>query len=494
MMRCPTEAELSRLYDGGMAAARGDELRLHLAECEPCRERLRSYERLEAALSGEAATAECLTAEELAELADGVADATTEARAATHAGQCEACREALEELHVTPHSVRVVDRRAARIDLRFVRAEAHPIRFLAAEPAAMATVSLVGVSAETHRRESRTIHLPVSARGELEGALEFVPGRAAVRCELEHCRAGGETRFGGTAYLRPGANAVIIGPPNTGPADNCEGFVHIVNDREYPNTLDLGAKVLATPNEYFGALLRALDKDRDLEREIDRFERTSINLFDNVRVYSPDRVYFEDDLDGYPAGTTEVPGLVNVWGGRIGIVAAADEFSFSPPNVWLSEAYPNSNRCDGIPLTPRDVPSGRLTFEAAVYVSDPAKGALVGLIHKHAVPPDLDEIYASEPALVCFRDGWVYLSRASLRPSEPLPKGFVGLARFEAKTWYTLRVDVDLAAHHLAIRINGDLIGRGLRMAMDMGPHGYDFNHFTLSGANFVLQQQAARG
>jgi hypothetical protein len=489
-MRCPADAELSRLYDGGVAAPRAEEVRAHLRECPACRECLRGFERLEAALAGRAPTVDCLTPEELAEIEDGVADAETASRAQAHAVSCEHCREALQW---RPPPVVSVGADRAATTLRLLAADGAPIRALeAAGDDCLARVTFLGINEATRLREEVALSLPLSATGEIAQPLEFAAGRAAVRCELLNCRAGGETVFEGTARLGRGANVISLGPPSSGPADNYEGFVHVVGDRGYANTVDLGAKVLATPNDYFGALLRALDRDRNLEREIDRFEKTSVNLFDSVRVYSDDRVFLDDDFDRYRAGETEVLGLESIWGGRIGLVADAAEMAWSPPNVWLSEAYPNANRADGVRITPADLPSGRLTFEAAVYVSDPAKGALVGLIHRHALPPDIEEVYASEPALICFRDNWVYVCRWGARPGQPLPPDFQGLARFQEKRWHLLKADVDLQARCLDVWLDGALIGPAVPMYDDY-LMGTDFNFFTLSGANFVLQQQSAR-
>lgn len=104
-MNCPTHEELSLFHDGELPARRVREVRRHVRDCPQCSAWVRNLQRLDAAASGRAPTPECLTAEELAELVDGVAGEELEARAQAHAASCGHCKEAWSGLMAAKASV-----------------------------------------------------------------------------------------------------------------------------------------------------------------------------------------------------------------------------------------------------------------------------------------------------------------------------------------------------------------------------------------------------
>jgi hypothetical protein len=93
-MACPTRAELSQLHDGELASDRAREVRAHLRECPEGRAWVRTQTRLDAATQGRTPTARCLTAAELSDLVEGVADDELQRWAGRHARSCGHCKEA----------------------------------------------------------------------------------------------------------------------------------------------------------------------------------------------------------------------------------------------------------------------------------------------------------------------------------------------------------------------------------------------------------------
>lgn len=91
-MNCPSQEELSLLYDGELSGKRARQIRAHLCDCSSCAAWVRALERLSAAAGGRSPSTRCLTPEEIAELVEGVPTDELETRAQAHVETCRHCQ------------------------------------------------------------------------------------------------------------------------------------------------------------------------------------------------------------------------------------------------------------------------------------------------------------------------------------------------------------------------------------------------------------------
>lgn len=227
----------------------------------------------------------------------------------------------------------------------------------------------------------------------------------------------------------------------------------------------------------------------EFRRQPERFMTPSVNLFDDVKVYSPNKTFLDESFDtttlhGFP--TT----LTKVWGGKLMQVV---EFPSAPSGgkCLHNEAYPKWNAHAGIELTPNAVPSGQLTFEVSCYVFDMGKGVTFGLKYvREADSHDNNGVIAigSGPVTNATSATNGFLSVSAIVGRDPK------LARVVAKRWYRVKATVDLKAHTIDVFLDGKQVGNKLPLKEDLsrgniGPTHYDFNRFSFGGVYFVLNE-----
>lgn len=341
--------------------------------------------------------------------------------------------------------------------------------------------SVVGIDAQARRRASETLTVALRPDGAVKEDVRIAPGLAAFACELLGGSVDGAMELFGAGYVEEGENRIDLWPVKRAEARAGQGIAAVLNAPTYPDTPQTGARLLFSTPDYFGAL--------GPESAADRFAIASVNLFDDIRLSIGDRVRVDEGFDGYRPQTPvdDVKGMRGVWSGQLGLVAHAGGLAHSPPNVWVSEALPGWNRADGYKVTPDDARDARITFAAAVLLTDADKGACIGLIHKHGVPPGTAEVFSNETALVVFRNGQVRVSAPGLGSDQDCPPEYQGLAQFSALKWYAVRAEVDLTRGFMDVYLDNRLIGRNLPLMDDPNcGGGYQFNYFVVKGAYFA--------
>ena len=129
--------------------------------------------------------------------------------------------------------------------------------------------------------------------------------------------------------------------------------------------------------------------------------------------------------------------------------------------------------------------SGTLTFEAQVQVTNIHKGACVGLTYPWG------GVYQNETALVCLRDGIVFVSGMTdstgnpVGSSAPVPSGFTGLATFKPLAWYLVKAVCHFGTKTMDVYLNGAQIGSAVPK-FPSPTYGYAVSEFIITGTYFA--------
>ncbi len=191
-------------------------------------------------------------------------------------------------------------------------------------------------------------------------------------------------------------------------------------------------------------------------------EITALLRYQTTRtVGNMSRVLFKDDFDSYPRGSFPAGWTLQYDGAGAGKQYVDNTHCVSPSQslhlVGAGSWSANANH----PVNFQAKPSQVLTITAKVYIDQIVSGgcspnvALVGLCN-----PSLGS-WGMKYCVVQFNsDGYLY----ALQNNWGEDGSCVKLMNYEARTWYTIRTDVDLSAKVFDVYINGICKAEGLKV------------------------------
>lgn len=355
--------------------------------------------------------------------------------------------------------------------VRFALQDVREVRVRSRGPRALVVCDLRGIGRDGRLLKEHE-EFPVQPDGTVNLEMRSRPGVYTARLEVAggEFEGAGKGAFVGAGGLRPGDNRFILDrdEKNYFRKQNHDVLRQLLsNPRHVKQLAELPADQLEL------LLARIVRDDPEL-----RFSAPSINLYDDVRVYSSSHTFLDESFEAWDPGFLP-PGLATIWGGRLMQIIDL-ETSPSGRQCLLNSARPNWNAHSGIPLTPSDIKSNEVTFEVSFYLTDPRKGVSFGLkrVLGHGEAED-------NAGMIEADEGSIQLLTYEHDPHNPPGPDCRPLAKIEAERWYRVKATVSLQHHWVDLWLDGIKIGERLPLKTNPRNPNFDFSHFSFGGVNF---------
>jgi anti-sigma factor RsiW len=546
MMNHLTDAQIEGYWARQLAAADLLAVEQHMSTCKSCRERVAGaagmqtcFSALKAGLDDESASEpEHLTFEQMLAYAEETLDEAECDIVTSHLAVCDLCTREAADIRTFRSAMAASPARQYSLGLKRTLREQlvallrrrRAVRYALALAAAGVLVLFVNWATMRPLK-----HQMADLRRQMEGPRQVLlypvpivgdfPVGASIEAQIEALNETTGQRFERVVYSRVSNDntlppAIALDTPakaivalelliREGPGAPARRYVGLTRLFPIQNTfvVRVAPVDLAARNPFVRSIFRAYkrftkfvdsssaDKIQDaieseqpqwLELTAQTIE-ASLNFFDDVEVYAGRKVFVDQDFDGYAEGRRALPNLRPSWSGRDGYVTYATHAPKSGPACWASESYPNWSRQDVVAIDPKQIPSGKdLTFEASIYLTDPAKGARIGLTRPVAEEQTTGEPYVAQNAIamIVLKGGELMIQsgREIGGAAQPRPALGPGLLDFEADSWHRLKVVCDPRRNTMDISLDG----RWVRNQKMTAPLADGVLLFSIGGAHFA--------
>ncbi len=365
--------------------------------------------------------------------------------------------------------------RVERTLVRFALQDVRELRVRSRGPRTTVVCDLRGIGRDGRPVQERG-QFPVRPDGSVDLEMRSRPGAFGARLRILEGDIAGGRDYVGAALVDNASNEMLLGRNERGwgkgsaPKATYDSLMQLIAHPE------LAQELFELPSGKLELMLAELARKTP---EL-RFKVPSVNLFDDVRVYSTEKVFLDQRFDREEHGFSLPDDLQVIWAGRL--MQTMDLTSSLPGrSCLLTEAYPNWNGHAGIPLAPIDLPSGEVTYEISFYLTDPRKGVSFGLkLVKGVMAEDNAGMLEAD-------EGQLKVDHAVLDPTDMQRAKVV--AQVSADRWHRVRATVHLADHTMDLWLDGKQVGHRVQLLPSPGNPNFDFTHFSFGGVNFLNRQ-----
>lgn len=330
----------------------------------------------------------------------------------------------------------------------------------------------------------------VPIEGDTVEARATVPtGPAVVKVTLENATLDGHSDWNGLADLKTGPNTVDLAPGDgdweDGPTDAIKQNEASVKLRFVLDSKEPGQpfpELISKDFEWI-KLMGASAATQEMFLQCIN-QGSTINFYDDVKLYTDSQLLLEEGFDTYADGTTDIPTMNPHWSGTDGFVTKFHTSPESSPNCWANLAYRTWARQDGITVDNSVLPPSKIiTFEASVFLTDLHKGGL-----GFGLSQPFGGVFQCEIAWIVFRDGFVYNVDGVHSSTEPASTGF---ATYVPMRWYRVKAVCNFATNKMDVYLRDQTSGEAYKL---VGPNvqmnsntefGNQFTHFGLGMVGF---------
>ena len=358
--------------------------------------------------------------------------------------------------------------------VRFALQDVREVRVRSRGPRATVVCDLRGIGLDGRLLRERG-EFPIQPDGSVNLEMRSQPGAFGAHLHVIDGDIAGKRDFVGAAMISSASSEMTLGWDEEGwgkgsaPKATYDGLVQLLAHPEQAQ------KLFTKPADQLELKLAELARNTP---EL-RFQVPSVNLFDDAKVYSPEKVFLDQRFDQEEHKFSLPDDLQVIWAGRL---MQMIDFTSSLPgrSCLLSEAYPNWNGHAGIPLTPQDLPSREVSYEISFFLADARKGVSFGLKLVK------DKMAEDNAGMIEADEGTLQVLTYEHDPKNPPGPDCRPLARIDENRWHRVKATVYLADHTIDVWLDRTQVGRRVQLLPSQGNPKFDFTHFSFGGVNFI--------